>query len=198
MLVHSPHNYKKWYQCLFDSFFFLSSSISFFRRISYHRNSVDNRSRGSPDEKKSILKRSAQGGASGGSGSGATAANTSTTSDQETENLISESGISVSESGSEPLTPVMVQRWTKDKTVSRTSSSTIVQPVGGEQSSGKAAGLPSGSVGSQYVTRPRTSGTNQQPTSAPIAGLMDDWPFVDSSPTEEASNTDTANSSIIT
>jgi len=159
--------------------------------------SIDNRSRGSPDEKKSILKRSAQGGASGGSGSGASAANTTTASDQEMEKLISESGTTVSESGSEPLTPVMVQRWTKDKTVSRTSSSTI-QPVGGEQGSGKAAGLQSGSVGSQYVTRPRTSGTNQQPTSAPIAGLMDDWPFVDSSPTEEASNNDTANSSIIT
>lgn len=69
--------------------------------------------RGNSDKKKSILKRSSEGGGGGGCGAG-TAGSTSggalSDQDQETEKLIGGEGATASESGSEPFSPVAIQR----------------------------------------------------------------------------------------
>ena len=117
----------------------------------------DNRGRGSPDRKKSILKRSGDGGGSGGGGGGSTSVGSTSAGalsdqDPEMEKLIGE-GATASESGSEPFSPLVVQRRTGNK---------------------MGRGRPDGQ-----------SKLNADDAMDTSCGL-DDWPFADYSPTEEA------------
>lgn len=125
---------------------------------------LDNRGRGSPDRKKSILKRSNEGGGGGGVGGGGGSTSVGSTSaghlsdqDPEMEKLIGGEGATASESGSEPFSPLVVQRRIAGNKTSR--------------------GRPDGQ--SQLHPGPDTTDTSC---------AIEDWPFADYSPTEEAND----------
>lgn len=85
------------------------------------------------------------------------------------EKLIGEGG-TFSESGSEPFTPVMNQRRSSEA------------PAGNKTTAGRAVGSQIKAEGSQF--------RRQQQPQQPVTGLlMDDWPFADSSPTDEVRTT---------
>lgn len=127
---------------------------------------TDGRGRSSPDRKKSILKRSNDGGGVGGGSTsvGSTSGGHLSDQDPETEKLIGE-GATASESGSEPFSPLVVQRR--------------MMMAGNTATGNKAAA----------ANRGRPDGESQLhpgPDTTDTSCAIDDWPFADSSPSEEA------------
>jgi hypothetical protein len=144
----------------------------------------DNRGRASPDRKKSILKRSSDttGGGGGGSTSvGSTSAGAlSDHTDTEMEKLIGGGGMderggaTASESGSEPFSPVVAQR---------SSRARMTDGLLGGNKTGRKPSRPSGtpdSIGG-HISINMGGGTNMTTSCA-----LEDWPFADYSPTDEA------------
>lgn len=134
----------------------------------------DNRGRASPDRKKSILKRSGEvsGGGGGGGGStsvGSTSAGALSDQDTEMEKLIGGEGggATASESGSEPFSPVVAQRSSNRRRMNDAL-------VGGGNKT-----RPSETADSGHISI--NMGGNLMTSCA-----LDDWPFADYSPTEEA------------
>ncbi|XP_059350542.1 uncharacterized protein LOC130693259 isoform X2 [Daphnia carinata] len=152
----------------------IASATRFLNYRFHSLQSADNRGRASPDRKKSILKRSGEGGGGGGGGStsvGSTSVGALSDQDTEMEKLIGGEGggATASESGSEPFSPVVAQRSSNR----RRMNDALVGGGGGNKT------RPSETADSGHISI--NMGGNLMTSCA-----LDDWPFADYSPTEEA------------
>lgn len=146
---------------------------------------LDNRGRASPDRKKSILKRSGDtmtgGGGCGSTSVGSTSAGAlSDHTDTEMEKLIGGGGATASESGSEPFSPIVGQRSSRPR---MTDGLLLGIGGGGNKTNRKpcrASTTTPDSIGHISVNMGGGIGTT--------SCALDDWPFADYSPTDEAIN----------